>query len=352
MGSLITGNNEKRGFLGSFVLLFVLAILWPTAVNGASSSREQELAKLIDGAKTEGKVVWADNMKVEESKPLIKAFETKYPFIKIQHSRTSGTASTERLFRELTAGKFVADVFDVGGELEEEFKKPGILMKYDWTKAFNIRPEQLRPDQLFVAVGSSMKGVGYNTTLVKNEDVPKRWEDLLDPKWKGKIVVDTRPKAFVHLMPVWGETRVYDFLKKLAANKPQFRRGQTETIELMAAGGVTMIAGTYRSSMEVVIRKGAPVAMTYFDVIPVTLTEEVVAANAAHPNAAKLLLGWLATEGQKDLDIYTARGIPLPGFNTEATRMAKGKTLSLFVGKWAEREAELTEKALQAMGRE
>jgi ABC-type Fe3+ transport system substrate-binding protein len=153
-------------------------------------------------------------------------------------------------------------------------------------------------------------------------------------------------------MPVWGEERVYDYLKKLAANKPKFRRGQSESIELMAAGEITMIAGTYRTSMAVAIRKGAPVAEVYFDVIPVTLTDQSVASNAQNPNAAKLLLGWLATEGQKILDQQTARGIPLPGFDTEAAKLAKGKTLSLFRGDWVEREEEYTTKALKALGRE
>jgi tRNA-binding EMAP/Myf-like protein len=55
-------------------------------------------------------------------------------------------------------------------------------------------------------------------------------------KWTGKMVVDTRPKAFVGLIPVWGEQKVLDFVKKLVTYKPQFRRGQTEALQLMAAG--------------------------------------------------------------------------------------------------------------------
>ncbi len=153
-------------------------------------------------------------------------------------------------------------------------------------------------------------------------------------------------------MPVWGETRVYEYLKKLVANKPIFRRGQTESIELMAAGEFPMIAGTYRQSLYLVRDKGAPVDFLLLDPVPITLEEEAVAKGAPHPNAAKLLLGWLAKEGQKSYDDATYRGIPLPGFDTGSAREVKGRTLSLFIREWIDREADLQEKALKAMGRE
>jgi ABC-type Fe3+ transport system substrate-binding protein len=86
--------------------------------------------------------------------------------------------------------------------------------------------------------------------------------------------------------------------------------------------------------------------------VPVTLSEEGIASNAPHPNAAKLFLGWLGREGQKYYDEVTSYGIPLPGFDTETSRLIKGKTLSLFTGDWVDREAELMNKALKALGRE
>ncbi len=350
--SIIRGKGSYCFFMAIFLFIFLWPVAWSEAQQASKTGREAELNKLIEGAKAEGKVIWQDGLKPEEAKPMIETFQKKYPFIKVEHTRIHATESRERIMREMMAGIVKIDVFDIGGEQTPEYKKAGLLDKYDWTKAFDVRPEQLEKDQMLLVIGASVKGVGYNTNKVEKKDLPKTWEDLLDPKWKGKIVVDTRPKTFLQLMPVWGEERVYGYLKKLVANKPMFRRGQTESIELMAAGEFPMIAGTYYHSLTLVKKKGAPVDFAVLDPVPVTLEEEAIAKGAPHPNAAKLLLGWIAREGQKFYDDATDRGIPLPGFDTGSAKIVKGKKLSLFIGGWIDREAELQEKALKAMGRE
>jgi iron(III) transport system substrate-binding protein len=353
-------KGRRRAFISCALLSLILLGLLPSVSMGASkaavpltpASKKQELDKLIEGAKAEGKVVWRDGLKPEEATPIIDAFQKKYPFLKVDHARVSGTDSRERMLREMLAGIVNTDIFDLGGEQVPIFKKSGLLEKYDWTKAFDVRPEQVDQDQLLLTVGAQVMVVGYNTKLVNQRDLPKSWEDLLDPKWKGKLVVDTRPKTYLHLMPNWGEERVLAFLKKLVANKPKFRRGQTESIELMASGEFPMIAGTIRNSVLFVKEKGAPVEALLLEPVPITFEDEAVARNASHPNAGKLLLGWLATEGQKYYDQVTKRGIALPGFDTDISRLVRGKTLSLSVGEWVNRSAELEGKMLQAMGRE
>lgn len=357
---VIVVNGLKLMVFSLILMVFATGLISPAAAYAAPltkdtppSGRKQEMDRLIEGAKAEGKVIWWDVMKPEEGAAVLKGFQAKYPFIKVEHTRIHDSDSRERIFRELLAGKVNVDIFMLNGEVIPDFKKAGLLEKYDWTKAFDVRPELLEDDQLFIATGASMKGVGYNTNLVKKQDVPNRWEDLLDPKWNGKFVVDTRPKPFVHLMPGWGQERVLEFLKKLAANKPKYRRGQTESIELMAAGEFPMIAGTFRHSILMSMQKGSPVNIALLDPIPVNLDKMGIAKNTPHPNAAKLLLGWLASkEGQTFYDKVTDRGLPLPGFETQAAIAAKGKKISLFSDDWVDREAELLEKALKALGRE
>lgn len=339
-----------------FRVVLILMVFWPVVYSEAQqapkSGREQELAKLIQGAKAEGKLIWYSGLHPEESKPVIEGFQKKYPFIKIEHVRIHATESREQMLRELLAGVVKFDLFDIGGEQVPEFKKAGLLERYDWTKAFDVSPVQLDKDQMLLSVGASVKGIAYNTKLVNEKDLPKTWEDLLDPKWKGKFVLDTRPKTFLQLMPVWGEARVYEYLKKLVANKPIFRRGQAETVELLAAGDFPMIGGTYSHTILRTKKRGAPVEFLALDIVPVTLEDEAIVKGASHPNAAKLVLGWLANEGQKYFDEVTDRGIPLPGYDTGSARLVKGKKLSLFIGEWIDREAELQEKAIKAMGKE
>lgn len=319
----------------------------PTA---ATLTREQELAKLVEGAKAEGVVNWGDALKPEEAGPMIKAFTEKYPFIKVEHTRVNDTDSRERLFRELQANKVSFDIFDVSGEEIPPFKAANILMPIDWTKYYNIRTEMTDPDKLFIAYGGSVKVVAYNTNLVKKEDLPKTWDDLLDPKWKGKLVVDSRPKSFLHLMPAWGEQKVLDYLKKLADNKPQYRRGQSESIQLMAAGDIAIIAGSYYHSVKLVKDKGAPIDVVLLDPVPVSMSFMTIAKATPHPNAAKLFLGWMATEGEKYYDQATGRGLPFVGYETGVAKLIGDKKLSIFDYTWALREDELDKKAGQMMG--
>ena len=76
----------------------------------------------------------------------------------------------------------------------------------------------------------------FNSNLLKKEEAPRTWEELLEPKWKGKFTVDTSCNAYLRLVDVWGAERVLDYLKQLGKQKPTFVRGHTSTMTLMAAG--------------------------------------------------------------------------------------------------------------------
>jgi iron(III) transport system substrate-binding protein len=306
---------------------------------------------LVEAARSEGSVIWQDGLAEAEAKSFIDAFQARYPFIKVQHSRITGTDSRERLLRELSSGTVNVDVFDVSGEEVPTFKQADILASYDWTSLVDgIRPEQLDPDQMLLATLGSVHGIGYNRNLVAAADLPKTWDDLLDPRWQGKLVVDSRPLTYVGLVPAWGEQKVLDFVGKLAAQKPQIRRGQSDSINLMGAGDFPLIAGTYNHSLQLIKDHGAPVDITFPEPVPITLDLFAVAAKAPHPNAARLLVGFMASEGNRYLDDTTHRGIPLPGYDTRPAQLIAGKQLSEFTGRWVDQQAELTTKVQSALG--
>lgn len=357
MNERTRGLMREKGFcylifLATFIFIFLWPVVWSEAQQAARSGREQELARLIEGAKTEGKVIWWDGLKPEEAQPIIEAFQKKYPFLKVEHTRIRGTESRERILRELMAGIVSFDVFDIGGEEIPTFQKGGLLAKYDWAKPFDIRPEQVDPEGSMIVIGSHIFGPAYNTKLVKPEDVPKSWEDLLHSKWQGKMVVDTRPKAFVGLIPVWGEQRVLDFVKKLVTYKPQFRRGQTEALQLMAAGEFPFHSGAQYDSVFNVKMKGGPVEFVALEPVPTDLEEEAVPKKAPHPNAAKLLLGFVATEGQEVYDKNSGRGIPFSGYSSATSKRFGPMKKSVMTAEWVQREEELSAKVRKAMGKE
>src|SRR5262245_65517257 len=111
-----------------------------------------------------------------------------------------------------------------------------------------MRPVYVSPDKFFVSSGSSMDAIVYNPKLVPKERIPRSWESCLDPYWQGKFVVDTRGSAFIRLYPVWGKEKLADFARRLAANKPVWKRGQTEVMQEIANGEYLMMCGAYLSS--------------------------------------------------------------------------------------------------------
>lgn len=321
------------------------------STSGPGGGKSAALAKLVAGAEKEGSVIWEDALTDGEAAPVIKAFTQRYPGVTVKHTRIHDTSSRQRILQELKAGIGNEDVFDISSELVPTYLNAHVLATYDWTQAFSPQPQQLSssfPGLIYVT--ASLKGIGINTHLLKVADAPHTWEGLLDPKWKDKLVVDSRPLTLIQLMPAWGEQKVLDFARKLAAQKPTFRRGQTESIQLMAAGEFPIIAGTYRNSLLQVQKTGAPVAYIQPDPVPVSLDFYGIPAKAPHPSAARLFLGWLATDGQKALDTATNRGIPLPGFDTASAKAVAGKQLSLFAGQWDERSSALEKEVVKALG--
>jgi ABC-type Fe3+ transport system substrate-binding protein len=185
-----------------------------------------------------------------------------------------------------------------------KYKKAGLLAgPFDWKTLFGIRDGYISPDRYFVGAGGSTDAIVYNSKLVPPERVPRRYEDCLDPYWKGKFVVDSRGGSFVRLYPLWGKERLVDFARRLAANSPIWIAGNSEAVTLIANGEHPMMCGAFfSSSMRIVSRAPTtPLRLVIPREVGANLYATIaVAKNARYPNAALLLAGYLASdEGQK-----------------------------------------------------
>jgi spermidine/putrescine-binding protein len=157
--------------------------------------------KIIEAAKKEGEIIWYTSMSVDQSQPLMGAFNKKYPAIKPVLVRLGGGALMNRVLTETRAGLFGFDVVGGRGEMIQIFKERGIISSY-------LSPETRQIDgdlfdkQGFWYVHYVVPWVlGYNTQQVKKDEVPKTYEALLDPKWKGggqdrtaEIVLESRDR--------------------------------------------------------------------------------------------------------------------------------------------------------------
>jgi iron(III) transport system substrate-binding protein len=310
------------------------------------------LAALIKGASKEGQVDWGNGLQPDEAEPVITAFHQAFPCVTVEHTRIADDDSRAALLREMETGKFQYDVMDISGTQITDYEKANLVKKVDWRKDFPaIQPVQLDPGSgALLSVGGSMKVVAYNTDKVKPASLPGTWQGYLDPKLSGKFVVDSKPKFLYDLVPAWGEPKVLQYAKALAATKPRYERGQSQEVQLLASGDVSILLGTYYDDVQTAIDKGAPIGVKLLNPVPDSLEQETVLSGAKDPDSAILLLGWLATTGNKYYDQLTHRGLPLPGFDTQEAALVKGRPLSAYTVKFADNEDKISKDVAKAMG--
>lgn len=182
------------------------------------------------------------------------------------------------------------------------------------------------PEGYWVTRLRSLKVITYNTQLVPPNQAPKRWEDVLDPKWKGKIQIDKDSADWVLMLwSAWGKEKTINFLKQLSRNTV-LGGSQSQRIELLAAGAMSMDMAISMHKLVPYWDKGAPVDFARTD--PAVLeksTPMFIAQHAPHPNAAILFADWLTSlEGQQTYYDATLSPVADPRVKMRLTEALKG----------------------------
>ncbi len=317
----------------------------------------KNLEEIVQLANKEGKVKIATSWEGRIIKEVTKGFSKKYPKLSFDLNRVSGLDSRERILNEAMAGLVEDDLVNVSGELRTQYIKAGIMVgTIEWLKLFpDLDKFNFSPDRYFVATGFSRYGIVYNPKLVTAARVPKKWEDCLDPQWKGKFAVYTRPRTFTGLYPGWGKEKSIDFATKLKNNQPVWTSDQTGTAVQIAAGEYQMGCGfPYHTFLNVLRRD--PKADLKFVVppdLPIHIGEALaVMKGAKSPNAAILLAGYLATpEGQDAYELY-GRSSPFTKGSASWKVLQETKAKAIWGG-WdfeGAQEANAAKEIIQAWG--
>ena len=273
----------------------------------ASTARADESA-LYEAAKKEGQVVWYTTLIVNQAvRPLIAAFEKKYPGIDVRSSRADSLPTALKIIDEARAGKPQSDVFD-GIETEPAVAKAGLVQNYVSTSASKY-PDALKDrDGAWLAMNLYFLTPGYNTNLVAAGSVPKTLDDLLKPEWKGKLVWSTARSAggpiFIGaVLRYLGQEKGMDFLKRLAAQKVVNADITARAIlDQVIEGEYPIALAIFNHHAVLSASKGAPVAWAKMPPIAAPMQVVSLVKNAPHPNAGKLLIDFLTSEaGQKVL---------------------------------------------------
>jgi iron(III) transport system substrate-binding protein len=263
----------------------------------AQAAQADPQAKLIEGAKKEGEVVWYTTTTLDQSQQVVDRFQKKYPFVKATLFRTGGGPLLNKILTEARGGLYAWDVVVGRGEMVLPLIDKKILAAYASPERKGVYPDLMDKRGYWTAWYVNAYVLGWNTKLVKKDDVPKTYEALLDPKWKGgNISVDTEAYGMLQgLIGLWGKEKAVNWFKRLAALDPVPKRGNTERVQLAVAGEYPLILA-YNQTMERMLQRKAPIDWLPLEPAVVQVNPAMLAAKAPHPNTARLFMDFLLSK--------------------------------------------------------
>ena len=272
------------------ISLVVLLIGSGTALGQASHQ------DLVAQAKKEGRVVWYTTVSIPESKQFMDMFEKQYPFIKVDLLRSGSGPLVNRIVTEYAAKNYSADVLH-GMSSRGAYtilKQRNILARYESPEHKNLPADLKDKDGYWGSTFQNTFVLAYNTRNVKPADVPRGYDDLLKPMWKGRQIINDTDNFewFDGLLKFWGKEKGLAYFRRLAAQDQIFQRGARGRIQLVAAGEAPLTFG-YGPHAQSYVNQGAPIEWVPLEPVVVIVNTVSLAQRAPHPAAAKLFIDFL-----------------------------------------------------------
>jgi iron(III) transport system substrate-binding protein len=272
------------------------------------ADREQ---RLIQGARQESALTVYTSLTVEDITDLAAAFEKKYG-IKVKFWRAGSEKVIQRIVTEARAGRFDFDVVETNGPELEALHREHLLQKAYSPHFAALIPQAILAHQEWVGTRLNMFVQIYNTKLVKKEDFPKSYQDLLDPKWKGRLGIEAEDVDwFSTVVKEMGEEKGLKLFRDIvASNGLSVRKGHTLLAGLVASGEVPLGLTVYNHNADKLKKKGAPVDWDVIQPAIIRANGIALSKKPSHPNAAILFYDFMLTDGQTILaknEYMTAR---------------------------------------------
>jgi iron(III) transport system substrate-binding protein len=277
----------------------------PVAKSAAEDPLADARAQYYDAAKAEGKLVLYGVGPRELWDPLKAAFQRRYPGIELEGIDQRGRESREKVFAEQQARAYSVDIIISGFSTQNELAEAGYAEPFRSKFAGDVRPELAFSTDYLNSRTVGLLSLTINTTLVPPDQEPKLWNDILDPKWRGKICMDD-PRGSGPGNPIMAGLDILygdEFLNKLAEQKPFFATQAGPLLAGLSRGEYLLYLSGVTADIVKQRQSGASIKYVKLaDGVGISQNAQSLIKNAPHPNAAKLWLEWsLSEEGQQEL---------------------------------------------------
>src|SRR5258708_6670343 len=259
-------SRRRRILAGALGTALLPGFVFAQGQRDAAKNREIYLYKgadrekrILEGARKEREVVVYTSLNLKDSVPIVEVFERKYG-VKGRLWRSSWEKVLQRAVAEARAGRFSCALLETNGPEVEAAHRGGLPQEVLSPHVKGLPPAAFPRHRHYVADRFNFFTIAYNTNLVKANEVPNTYEDLLNPRFAGQIGLEASDVDwFGAVVKSMGEEKGLVFFRKLAAAKPEMRTGHTLMAELVASGEIPLAATIYNHNAERLVVKGAPI---------------------------------------------------------------------------------------------
>jgi iron(III) transport system substrate-binding protein len=292
---------------------------------------EEFPADLVAAAEKEGTATLYSSMPAGDTAALVKAFEKRFPKVRIESLRLTSGPLFSRYVGEVESGLHPADVFTTGSAALYQ-KSPDLFRRLTAAEIPNAAklPAQVKAenDRYLNVVVAGFRA-SYNTAMIPKAEIEKRlrsWKDLADPYWRGKIVTVDPRASTIYMSWFWTMRKTFgdDWLRAVMANNPRIVDGGSTAAQQVAAGAFTVGFPVATAHIGPVQSKGAPIA-AYIPAGPVVGIQSSLAVpkDAPHPNAGMLYARWMMTrEAQETVCPTSGPTLPGPAINPNCPELS------------------------------
>src|SRR5882724_9034668 len=342
----------QRCIFGSLVFLTAVMISTVAALHGATvEERLDQINQFSEKARSEtlekegrkeGELVWYAAMASDRAGELIKLFESKYSFLKVRFQPGGATRQMEQFMVEHRTKKHRADIINTRRSFVGVMAKAGAIARYRTPLRSALRDGFIDKEGLVNGIYAQPRVFLFNTQMVGRDKAPQSFDDLLDPRWKDKLGMDTTDYDWLaSLIDFYGRSKALDYTSKLAKQKLNFRRGPTLLAQLAVAGEFPVVIDAFPEEIMQMKNAWAPADFIFSEpFVPVkTPTTLSISSGAPHPHAAALFVDFLLSKPGQDIMVAQGRWASRKDVGYFAD--LKGKRMQIASPEWDDKQVEL-----------